>query len=144
MLPPGRFVPSPPSMVELQQSIIFLNFVFGCYSIFQVRFAPKAPTRRAPKVEVKTYISSRAWIAMQGAFFFIFRLKKLFFNLLMSTLFLVVFCVGFSEVVEDTDAVQARDLLQRLSVLVFPSFLFYFHLPSCLSAIDFLVMLFLI
>ncbi|KAA3490044.1 DNA-directed RNA polymerase III subunit RPC4 [Gossypium australe] len=39
----------------------------------KVRFAPKAPTRRAPKLEVKT------------------------------------------EVVEDTDAVQARDLLQRLN-----------------------------
>ncbi|XVF35113.1 hypothetical protein REPUB_Repub18cG0116700 [Reevesia pubescens] len=33
----------------------------------KMRFAPKAPPRRAPKLEVKTYISFGTWIAMQVA-----------------------------------------------------------------------------
>ncbi|XP_022731603.1 uncharacterized protein LOC111286081 isoform X2 [Durio zibethinus] len=50
----------------------------------KMRFAPKAPPRRAPKLEVKT------------------------------------------EVVEDIDAVQARDLLQRLNLHAFANFYCHF------------------
>lgn len=43
-----------------------LYFLMICYDLLQMRFVPKAPPRRAPKPEVKSYLSC-GWIAFQAS-----------------------------------------------------------------------------
>ncbi|KAE8682589.1 putative Cytochrome P450 [Hibiscus syriacus] len=75
----------------------------------KMKFAPKAPTRRAPKLEVKTYISFGTWNCNASRLFHCFETD------LLICMLCGCFRVGFSESAEDTDAAQARDLLERLN-----------------------------
>lgn len=76
----------------------------------QVKFAPRAPPRRVKKEEVKSYVSFGfihiTWCNV---------IALLLLYLIINVVLLFCFC---SEVVEDTDANVAKDLLRRLNVCV--------------------------
>jgi hypothetical protein len=42
--------------IDMAAGLFKLCFLMNCYELLQMRFAPRAPPRRVPKPEIKTYV----------------------------------------------------------------------------------------